>query len=164
MQPFADSFWRNLHFKGIFLHVNSPRIASCAFSMNHLGENHFLCDSTVHSYFAYFHRGVKLKCKFRCLIWDCLSTWSRVEHEIAFKCLQPAWKCLQMHSVISCIAYAEQKPSRFVRLIAIIAPSPPPTLDGDKHAAAVCADLCNLIANRFLRVSSHSTALVVSRK
>lgn len=32
-----------------------------------------------------------------------------------------------MHSVISCIVYAEQKPSRFVRLIAIIAPSPPHT-------------------------------------
>lgn len=38
--------------------------ASCAFFMNHLGENNFLCDSTVHSYFAYFHRGVKLKFKF----------------------------------------------------------------------------------------------------
>lgn len=127
MQPFAYSFWRNLHFKGIFLHVNSLREASCAFFMNHLGENRFLCDYTVHSYFAYFHRGVKSKCKFQCLFWDFLSTWSRIKHKIALKRLQPASKCLQMHFVISCIAYEEQKPSRFVHLIASIAPSPPHT-------------------------------------
>lgn len=84
-----------------------------------------------------------------------------LKHEIAFKCLQPASKCLQMHFIISCIVYAEQKTLCRLNCHNSAAAAPHSTVTKyfflSKHAAFSAQTGCNLIAKRFLRVSSHST-------